>query len=115
MFNWQAGEETEAPYVIINGTKYYVQFTETGETPLTASNLNEAQVELLGDMEAEVSEEFDVNTNYAKGSLCIKNNTVYKANEDITAGPWDSTQWTATTITDELESRIEFEVVEEIS
>ena len=112
MFTWQAGEEAEEPYVLINGTKYYVQFTETGETPLTASNLNRAQEELLGDMEAEASEEFDVNKNYKKGGFCIKDNTIYKANEDIPAGLWDSTKWTATTITNELENRLEFDTVE---
>lgn len=115
MFIWQDGEEPEAPYVLINGVKHYVVFTTTGSTEVTAANLNEAQEELQEDIETELSEQFDVNTNYSKGELCIKDNVVYKANTNITAGPWDSTQWTATTITEELENRLEFEIVEEIT
>lgn len=102
MFVWLDGEENEGPYILLNGEKHYVHFPATGETPFSADNMNLAQKELLADMEAEISEEFDVNKNYPKGSFCIKENVVYKANEDIAAGPWDSTQWTATTITDEI-------------
>lgn len=59
-----------------------------------------------------VSDLFDTTKNYSEGQYCIKDNTLYKANTNITAGEWDSTQWTATTISAELESRLEFEVVE---
>lgn len=70
------------------------------------NSINE-KIQNLGD-------EFDPTKNYSEGQFCIKDNILYKANEDIIAGPWDSTQWTATTIAAELESRIEFELVEEV-
>lgn len=43
-FEWEEGTEIEAPYVFVDGDKYYVQNgSYEGGTPVTATNLNKMQ------------------------------------------------------------------------
>lgn len=83
-------------------------------TPVIAEKLNNMENELEKLDNTVGTDEFDNTKNYTTGQYCIKENVLYKATEDILAGEWNDTQWTATTISKELESRLEFEVVEEI-
>ncbi|MBO6243449.1 MAG: hypothetical protein J6O41_02635, partial [Clostridia bacterium] len=52
---------------------------------------------------------------YAVGDYCIYGNTLYKCTTAITtAEEWNSSHWTVTTIATEINSRLEFEVVESL-
>ena len=47
MVEWEDGQLVQGPYVEINGTKYPVVMPEyTGNTPMTAENLNKMQADL---------------------------------------------------------------------
>ena len=94
-----------------------INFKNNQSPYISDTNLNRMQTNIenaINYVEDKISDEFDSTKNYSEGQYCIYNNILYKANEDITAGAWDSTKWTATTIGAELESRLEFELVEEI-
>ena len=50
-----------------------------------------------------ISDEFSSTSSYNKDDYCIYNGVLYKANTSISAGSdFDETEWTATTLTDEL-------------
>ena len=47
-------------------------------------------------------DEFSEESTYAAGDYCIKDNVIYKAKTAVEAGAFDISDWTATTIFDEL-------------
>lgn len=60
-----------------------------------------------------VTDAYSSSNTYAVGDYCVYGNTLYKCTTAIsTAEAWNSAHWTATTIATELNSRLEFEVVE---
>ena len=72
------------------------------------SNLNDTKLN-----KTVVTDVYSSSQTYAVGDYCIKDNTLYKCTTAIsTAEAWNSAHWTATTIATELNSRLEFEVVE---
>ena len=50
-----------------------------------------------------ISDAYDSTATYNTGDFCIYNNTLYKCIEDSVTGTWDSSKWTATKVTSELE------------
>lgn len=58
-----------------------------------------------------VSDIYDSTHTYNIGDFCIYQNQLYKCNA-TTTGEFDSTKWDATNITTELNSRLEFEIVD---
>ena len=50
-----------------------------------------------------ISDAYDSTSTYNTGDFCIYNNTLYKCNEDSVTGAWNSSKWTATKVTTELE------------
>lgn len=60
-----------------------------------------------------VTDAYSSSSTYSVGDYCIYGNTLYKCTTAITtAEAWNSAHWTAKTIATELNSRLEFEVVE---
>ena len=58
-----------------------------------------------------ITDAYDTTHSYAVGDYCIKDNTLYRCT-GATTGAWDSTKWSATNISNELSSRLEFEIVD---
>ena len=50
----------------------------------------------------DIAVEYDENTLYGIGDLCIKDKLLYKCNTNNTTGTWDSTKWDLTTVNSEL-------------
>ena len=48
-----------------------------------------------------IGDAYNSNNSYAAGDYCIYENTLYKCT-GATSGAWDSTKWTAVTVSDEL-------------
>lgn len=72
------------------------------------SNLNDTKLN-----KTVVTDAYSSSKTYAVGDYCIYENTLYKCTTAIqTTEGWNSAHWTATTIATELNSRLEFEVVE---
>lgn len=73
-FEWQNGTVVERPYVVINGTKYYVQDGSiSGGTPATANNLNEMQ-DILNANILDVYSESELKTN----KIWINDKPIYR-------------------------------------
>lgn len=50
----------------------------------------------------DIATEYDENTLYGSGDLCIKDKLLYKCNTNNTTGTWDNTKWDLTTVNSEL-------------
>ena len=80
---------------------------QNGVKPINETNMNKLVQE---DM---ITDAYSSSSTYSVGDYCIYGNTLYKCTTAIsTAEAWNSAHWTATTIATELNSRLEFEVVE---
>lgn len=73
---------------------------------LTAENVQNAIDESVGIIKlvkANQADAYDPEATYTQGDYCIENNTLYKANQDISvAEAWTPEHWTQTTVGDEL-------------
>lgn len=54
--------------------------------------------------EGNVADTFDATKSYSKGAIVIYNNVTYEANQNVTAGSFDGTQWDAKTIGNVVET-----------
>ena len=66
------------------------------------SKIDEALKENADDIATVRPDEFSEELTYAAGDYCIKDNVIYKAKTAVKAGAFDISNWTATTIFDEL-------------
>lgn len=64
--------------------------------------IDEALKENADDIATVRPDEFSEESTYAAGDYCIKDNVMYKAKTAVEAGAFDISDWTATTIFDEL-------------
>ena len=64
--------------------------------------IDEALKENADDIATVRPDEFSEESTYAAGDYCIKDNVIYKAKTAVEAGAFDISDWTATTIFDEL-------------
>lgn len=64
--------------------------------------IDEALKENADDIATVGPDEFSEESTYAAGDYCIKDNVIYKAKTAVEAGAFDISDWTATTIFDEL-------------
>ena len=82
---------------------------EFAAEPVHSSNLNDIQDAVVELQEQwtdpdSIADEYSSSSTYKLGQLCIYNNTLYRCTTAITtAGAWDSSKWTLTTIADEIE------------
>lgn len=56
-----------------------------------------------------ITDNFSSSKNYSIGDLSYKNNYIYRANTNITAGPWDSSQWDVVQVEELLELKVDKE------
>lgn len=66
------------------------------------SKIDDALKENADDIATVRPDEFSEESTYAAGDYCIKDNVIYKAKTAVEAGAFDISDWTATTIFDEL-------------
>lgn len=66
------------------------------------SKIDAALKENADDIATVRPDEFSEESTYAAGDYCIKDNVIYKAKTAVEAGAFDISDWTATTIFDEL-------------
>ena len=66
------------------------------------SKIDDALKENADDITTVRPDEFSEESTYAAGDYCIKDNVIYKAKTAVEAGAFDISDWTATTIFDEL-------------
>lgn len=57
--------------------------------------------EVIGNLTACVTAEYDTTETYAIGSYCLHNGNFYRA-QFSTSGTWDASDWVKTTLADEL-------------
>ena len=66
------------------------------------SKIDDALKENADDIATVRPDEFSEESTYAAGDYCIKDNMIYKAKTAVEAGAFDISDWTATTIFNEL-------------
>lgn len=83
------------------------------------SKIDAALKENADDIATVRPDEFSEESTYAAGDYCIKDNVIYKAKTAVEAGAFDISDWTATTIFDELsglnnkiQNKIQYDVAE---
>lgn len=81
------------------------------DTTMQASNTQLAAIvtklqaicDALGLSSPLIADDFDPAVSYSPGDYCIKDGTLYRCNTATTAdAPWDITEWTATSVTQEF-------------
>ena len=82
----------------------YTQDLDTTDKTIIGA-INEIFASAGGSANANIAADFDTTVTYETGDYCIKDGLLYKYTaEQSSAGAWDSTKWTQTTVTDELAS-----------
>lgn len=80
---------------------------QNGTTPINETNMNKIVQEDI------IADEYSSSRPYYAGEYCIYGNTLYRCIQNSQGfEEWTPAHWTATTIATELNSRLEFEVVE---
>ena len=83
-----------APYLFYKLETAKIDLT----TYATKSEMNTEDNKVAHD----IALEYDENTLYGVGDLCIKDKVLYKCNTANTTGTWDSTKWNSATVNGEL-------------
>lgn len=88
---------------IVDLLEYTQELDTTDKTIIGA--INEIFASAGGSANANIAADFDATATYDVGDYVIYNGSLYKCTTAVTtAGAWDSTKWTQTTVTDELGS-----------
>lgn len=75
---------------------------ETSKVDLTNYSTKTQTSTEVNKVAHDIAVEYDENTLYGSGDLCIKDKLLYKCNTDNTTGTWDGTKWDLTTVNSEL-------------
>lgn len=98
----QQGETIPDRWVYISDQTLVCSKLETSKVNLdNYSTKTETSTE-VNKVAHDIATEYDENTLYGSGDLCIKDKLLYKCNTDNTTGTWDSTKWDLTTVNSEL-------------
>ena len=98
----QQGETIPDRWVYISDQTLVCSKLETSKVNLdNYSTKTETSTE-VNKVAHDIAVEYDENTLYGSGDLCIKDKLLYKCNTDNTTGTWDSTKWDLTTVNSEL-------------
>lgn len=88
----------------ISGAQEYTSALNTNSKTLIGA-INEILASAGGSANANIAADFDTTVTYETGDFCIHNGLLHKYTaEQPSAGAWDSSKWTQTTVTDELAS-----------
>ena len=98
----QQGETIPDRWVYISDQTLVCSKLETSKVNLdNYSTKSETSTE-VNKIAHDIAVEYDENTLYGSGDLCIKDKLLYKCNTNNTTGTWDSTKWDLTTVNSEL-------------
>lgn len=100
--NDQQGETIPDRWVYISDQTLVCSKLETSKVNLdNYSTKSETSTE-VNKVAHDIAVEYDENTLYGVGDLCIKDKLLYKCNTNNTTGTWDSSKWDLTTVNSEL-------------
>lgn len=98
----QQGETIPDRWVYISDQTLVCSKLETSKVDLdNYSTKTETSTE-VNKVAHDIAVEYNENTLYGSGDLCIKDKLLYKCNTNNTTGTWDSTKWDLTTVNSEL-------------